>query len=114
MTMGFAMGGTGLTMGMGVKVSEGVGMTVETGGVEISMDVAPGWNPDALCDGSTASERAQWLVSNEGISQIAAQQKVMMEFPALFGGIDVATCWNPVVLCDGSLAGDSCYLAHAE
>lgn len=48
---------------------------------------APGWNPNALCDGSLASERAQWLVSNEGMNLFAAQQKVMSQFPSQFGGM---------------------------
>jgi len=69
--------------------------------------MTPGWNPNALCDGSIASERAAWLVSNEGMSQIAAQQKVMCEFPAHFGGIDMAIpFWNPAALCDGILADE--------
>merc|ERR1719473_544945 len=47
----------------------------------------PGWNPNALCDGKFAHERALWLVENERLAPMTAQQRVMMEFPAMFGGM---------------------------
>merc|ERR1712151_325778 len=44
------------------------------------------WNPNAVCDGKRAEERAVWLQQHEGMNAFAAQQKVMSEFPAQFSG----------------------------
>merc|ERR1711972_1231888 len=44
------------------------------------------WNPNAICDGKRAEERAMWLQQNKGLTPMAAQQQVMQEFPAQFGG----------------------------
>merc|ERR1711953_1077887 len=44
------------------------------------------WNPNAICDGKRAEERAMWLQQNRGLAPMAAQQQVMQEFPAQFGG----------------------------
>jgi len=44
----------------------------------------PRWNPNALCDGSTAQDRVIWLQQNQGMSVAVAQQKVMSEFPSMF------------------------------
>jgi len=42
------------------------------------------WNPDAVCDGIPARDRAQWLVHNEGLSHEAARQQLMSEYPRAF------------------------------
>jgi len=60
------------------------------------------WNPNAMCDGSRAEERAIWLQQNQGMNFEAARQKVMSEFPQQFGGCG----WNPNAMCDGSRAED--------
>merc|ERR1712205_66915 len=39
------------------------------------------WDPDAVCDGISARDRAQWLVHNEGLSHEAARQQLMSEYP---------------------------------
>mmetsp|Transcript_22265 Transcript_22265/g.41013 ORF Transcript_22265/g.41013 Transcript_22265/m.41013 type:complete len:635 (+) Transcript_22265:66-1970(+) len=63
---------------------------------------ATGWNPDALCDGLKAADRAKWVVENcAGYSEIAAQQRVMGEFPASFLAQEQ---WNPDVDCGGHTA----------
>jgi len=72
--------------------------------------MVPGWNPHAMCDGSRAQDRAEWLMKNEGMSAMFAQQKIMSEFPNQFqnfGGMmpgGSAPNWNPNVMCDGSRA----------
>eukprot|EP00808_Paulinella_micropora_P018677 g74680.t1 len=43
------------------------------------------WNPSTMCDGYTAQARADWLTRVKGMSQEAAQQQVMAEFPDKFG-----------------------------
>jgi len=43
-----------------------------------------GWNPNAMCDGKRAEERAYWLQQNKGMSLDAAQHQVMREFPGQF------------------------------
>merc|ERR1712048_813340 len=58
------------------------------------------WNPNAICDGMRAEERAIWLQQNQGLAPMAAQQQVMREFPAEFGG----GMWNPNAICDGRRA----------
>lgn len=42
------------------------------------------WNPHAMCDGSRAEERALWLQQNKGMTEYAARQQVMNEFPSMF------------------------------
>mmetsp|Transcript_79999 Transcript_79999/g.175496 ORF Transcript_79999/g.175496 Transcript_79999/m.175496 type:complete len:427 (+) Transcript_79999:90-1370(+) len=59
------------------------------------------WNPAVMCDGISAGDRAKWLMENQGLSDIAAENRVMGEFPDLFKGR-----WNPDVMCDGSKADD--------
>merc|ERR1711972_143784 len=70
------------------------------------------WNPNALCDGKRAEERAMWLQQNQGMTPMAAQQQVMQEFPAQFGGgmmgggmmgggMMGGGMWNPNAICDG-------------
>merc|ERR1712048_1250735 len=44
------------------------------------------WNPNAICDGKRAEERAVWLQQNQGLAPMVAQQQIMREFPAQFGG----------------------------
>jgi len=65
----------------------------------------PHWDPNAICDGSRAEDRAQWLVNNKGMSWHEAQKKVMHEFPTLFR----RPIWNPTAMCDGKLARDRCH-----
>lgn len=50
------------------------------------------WNPDVYCGRHKAEERAQWLVSTQGISVAIARQNVMYEFADMFpkGGADGA------------------------
>merc|ERR1712048_195209 len=68
------------------------------------------WNPNAICDGKRAEERAIWLQQNQGLAPIAAQQQVMREFPAQFGGgmmgggMMGGGMWNPNAVCDGKRA----------
>mmetsp|Transcript_119947 Transcript_119947/g.187339 ORF Transcript_119947/g.187339 Transcript_119947/m.187339 type:complete len:291 (-) Transcript_119947:129-1001(-) len=78
------------------------------------------WNPNAMCDGKQAEERAVWLQQNKGMGQHAARNQVMNEFPkhfqgmgGLIGGIfsavgsaleQGATGWNPSAMCDGTRA----------
>merc|ERR1712014_510471 len=74
------------------------------------------WNPNAICDGKRAKERAMWLQQNQGLAPMAAEQQVMREFPAQFGGAIVqgggmmgpgcasamgGGMWNPNAICDG-------------
>merc|ERR1712113_1042643 len=60
------------------------------------------WNPNANCDGKRAEERAIWLQQNQGMAPMAAQQQVMREFPAQFGGgMMGGGMWNPNAVCDG-------------
>merc|ERR1712187_201170 len=44
------------------------------------------WNPNAICDGKRAEERAIWLQQNQGLAPMVAQQQVMRELLAQFGG----------------------------
>lgn len=46
---------------------------------------APGWNPNILCDGLIAGERAAYFEQHEGLSADVARHRVMREFPAEFG-----------------------------
>lgn len=46
----------------------------------------PRWDPNALCDGLRAEDRAKWCMENQGLSEEAARQRVISEFPAVFGG----------------------------
>mmetsp|Transcript_60147 Transcript_60147/g.95533 ORF Transcript_60147/g.95533 Transcript_60147/m.95533 type:complete len:229 (-) Transcript_60147:127-813(-) len=78
------------------------------------------WNPNAMCDGKRAEERAVWLQQNRSMGQHAARNQVMNEFPkhfqgmgGLIGGIfsavgsaleQGATGWNPSAMCDGTRA----------
>jgi len=77
----------------------------------------PMWNPNAMCDGKRAEERASWLQQNKGLSIDAARQQIIREFPSQFvagvptGGVGVAVGgyggspqWNPNAMCDGSRA----------
>jgi hypothetical protein len=67
----------------------------------------PRWNPNAICDKSTAQERVNWLTQNQGMNVQAARQKVMSEFPEQFGGAGGGFStggWNPNAMCDGSRA----------
>merc|ERR1712217_601969 len=75
------------------------------------------WNPNAICDGKRAEERAMWLQQNKGLAPMVAQQQVMQEFPAQFGrcmmgggmmgggmmggGMMGGGMWNPNAICDG-------------
>eukprot|EP00435_Cladocopium_sp_Y103_P058949 s187_g20.t3 len=54
-------------------------------------------NPDAVCDGLLASQRAEWLMG-QGRSCQEAQRQVMQEFPAVF---DMSQLWAGQTLCDG-------------
>jgi len=93
------MGGIGAGMGMGMSGMSGM------------------WNPNAICDGTRAEERAIWLQQNQGLRPEAARQKVMSEFPQQFGGSGAGMgmgmgmggmggMWNPNAMCDGSRAED--------
>merc|ERR1712203_528993 len=78
------------------------------------------WNPNAICDGKRAEERAMWLQQNKGLAPMVAQQQVMQEFPAQFGGgmmgggmmgggmmgggMMGGGMWNPNAICDGKRA----------
>merc|ERR1711972_429881 len=63
------------------------------------------WNPNANCDGKRAEERAMWLQQNQGLAPMVAQQQVMREFPAQFGGgMMGGGMWNPNANCDGKRA----------
>eukprot|EP00405_Crypthecodinium_cohnii_P011341 CAMPEP_0206442818 /NCGR_PEP_ID=MMETSP0324_2-20121206/14029_1 /ASSEMBLY_ACC=CAM_ASM_000836 /TAXON_ID=2866 /ORGANISM="Crypthecodinium cohnii, Strain Seligo" /LENGTH=515 /DNA_ID=CAMNT_0053910695 /DNA_START=81 /DNA_END=1628 /DNA_ORIENTATION=- len=62
---------------------------------------AGGWNDGAMCDGSRAADRAQWLVENKRMSLHAAREQIMREFPHVFND-----WWNPSANCDGLPAGD--------
>merc|ERR1712187_289039 len=68
------------------------------------------WNPNAICDGKRAEERAMWLQQNQGLAPMVAQQQVMREFPAQFGGgmmgggMMGGGMWNPNANCDGKRA----------
>merc|ERR1719277_511339 len=73
------------------------------------------WNPNAICDGKRAEERAMWLQQNKGLAPMGAQQQVMQEFPAQFGGgmmgggmmgggMMGGGMWNPNAICDGKRA----------
>mmetsp|Transcript_126227 Transcript_126227/g.200211 ORF Transcript_126227/g.200211 Transcript_126227/m.200211 type:complete len:1271 (-) Transcript_126227:79-3891(-) len=42
------------------------------------------WNPQAMCDGSLAEDRAIWLRDNKGMDMTSARQQVMREFPGHF------------------------------
>jgi hypothetical protein len=54
------------------------------------------WQPGADCGGSSAEDRANWLMQNEGYSQSAARLKVKSEFPGRFhGGGDFVNCKFP-------------------
>jgi len=75
----------------------------------MGLGMVPGWNPHAMCDGSRAQDRAEWLMKNQGMSAMIAQQKIMSEFPNQFQsfgmpGVGNAPNWNPNVMCDGSRA----------
>merc|ERR1712050_132988 len=87
------------------------------------------WNPNANCDGKRAEERAMWLQQNQGLAPMAAQQQVMREFPAQFGGgmgggmmgsgmmgrgmmgggMMGGGMWNPNAICDGKRAEDRAF-----
>lgn len=60
------------------------------------------WQPDAVCDGLLASQRAEWLMG-QGRSCEEAQRQVMQEFPAVF---NLAQRWVGQTLCDGIRAED--------
>jgi hypothetical protein len=68
------------------------------------------WNPNAMCDGKRAQERADWLHQHEGLSHHAAKERVMNEFPNEFRGHHGGhhgghgKSWNPNAMCDGSRA----------
>jgi len=42
------------------------------------------WNPNVNCGGHSAGGRAKWLMDNRDMSEAAAREKVMKEFPAQF------------------------------
>jgi len=44
----------------------------------------PMWRPDAMCDGLTAKEHADYLVSNKGVTESEARMQVIREFPTVF------------------------------
>merc|ERR1712048_75789 len=99
--MGAQFGG----MGGGMMGSGMMGSGMMGGGM---------WNPNAICDGKRAEERAIWLQQNQGLAPMAAQQQVMREFPAQFGGgmgggmmgvgMMGGGMWNPNANCDGKRA----------
>lgn len=60
------------------------------------------WNPTAMCDGTSAQDRAQWLVDNEGVTVGEARARLRKEFPAALGGLK----WDPDAICDGTPAKD--------
>jgi amino acid adenylation domain-containing protein len=43
------------------------------------------WDPSAICDGSTAASRAEWLVLNEGLSLNDARRRVMNDYDVILG-----------------------------
>lgn len=47
------------------------------------------WRPDAMCDGHTAASRAQWLVTNKGLSIDDARTAVYSEFILVFATASV-------------------------
>lgn len=60
------------------------------------------WKPLAMCDGTPAQDRAQWLVDNEGLTVGEARSRIRKEFPAVFA----SPSWNAYAMCDGTLAKD--------
>merc|ERR1712187_1027394 len=48
------------------------------------------WDPNAICDGTRAVERAIWLMNHQGLNEKVAQQQVMREYPTMFvnGGMN--------------------------
>lgn len=62
------------------------------------------WNPDAMCGGHRAQDRAIWCIQNCGLSENAAQQRVMSEFPDCFQ--DAAQEWDGSMHCEGHRAED--------
>ena len=49
-----------------------------------SVRPAGAWNPDTMCGGASAGSRAKWLMDHRGMSEAAARDKVMKEFPSEF------------------------------
>lgn len=92
----------------------------------------PSWNPNAMCDGSRAEERATWLQQNKGLTLDAARRQIMQEFPAQFLGAaghgghgkgghaghhghGHAWGWDPNTSCDGVRAEErSLYLQQHD
>jgi len=70
-----------------------------TGGGSIPQDW---WKPNAMCDGTSAQDRAQWLVENESMTVGEARARIRKDFPAAFGGL----LWDPDAMCDGTKAKD--------
>ena len=66
-----------------------------------------GANPEGTKPESSSltGDRCKWLQDNEGMTVLAAQTKVMGEFPWIFR-------WNPDFPCDGSLAKDCPCASH--
>jgi len=42
------------------------------------------WNPNTMCGDYSAGSRAKWLMDNRGMSEAAARDEVMKEFPSKF------------------------------
>jgi hypothetical protein len=59
------------------------------------------WEPEAMCGGVPAKNRAQWLIDNKKMSQEAAREQVMGEFSDQFKDV-----WNAATMCDGISAED--------
>jgi len=69
----------------------------------------PQWHPALVCDGHTAEDRVKYLEANDGMSNDAAQKKVMAEFPDVFKAWEQK--WNDGTLCTHE--GES-HTAHAR
>ena len=64
------------------------------------------WEDTILCDGYSALSRADWLMTNRGLSERDARLRVMHEFPGAFRPIEAAAA-DASALGKPSLAGDS-------
>merc|ERR1712061_355025 len=82
--MGSGMMGGGM-MGGGMNCGGMMGGGMMGGGMGGGM-MGGMWNPNAMCGGKRAEERAMWLQQNQGLAPMVAQQQVMREFSAQFGG----------------------------
>merc|ERR1719321_518084 len=63
------------------------------------------WNPDVICQGKKAEDRAQWLMSKKGLKNQPARWQVMAEFPPLFPKPRVSE-WHGALLCEDKTADE--------